>query len=204
MSFAHYILIILWAAYYVLHSLLADTSVKMFFKEKFHLIRYYRLSYTILVSMLLGLILLFQYSIESPLLWNIPLLKIPASLLLILPGSIIGFISIKKYFILLSGIRAVYEKAPAHELKINGIHRFVRHPLYTGTIMVVWGFFIVFPYLNNLIAVVLLTLYVIVGIRFEEKKLIAEFGVQYIDYMKGVPPLIPNIIASNRDQTFSS
>ena len=143
--------------------------------------------------MLLALILWYQYSIESPLLWNIPLLKIPAILLLIIPGSIIGFISIKKYFVLLSGIRAVYEKAPAHELKINGIHRFVRHPLYTGTIMVVWGFYFVFPYLNNLIAVVLLTLYVIVGIRFEERKLIAEFGDQYLDYRKKVPPLVPGI-----------
>lgn len=193
MSFPHYILILIWIAYYVLHSALAATSVKIFFKDKVHFQRYYRLSYTILVTILLAGILWYQYSIESPLLWNIPLLKIPAILLLIIPGSIVGFISIKKYFALLSGIRAVYEKAPAHELKINGIHRFVRHPLYTGTIMVVWGFYFVFPYLNNLIAVVLLTLYVIVGIRFEEKKLIAEFGHQYVDYMKKVPSLVPNI-----------
>lgn len=95
---------------------------------------------------------------------------------------------------MLSGIRSVYEKAPAHELKINGIHRFVRHPLYTGTIMVVWGFYFLFPYLNNLIAVVLLTLYVIVGIRFEEKKLIAEFGEQYLLYMKKVPTLVPKML----------
>ena len=99
----------------------------------------------------------------------------------------------------MSGIRSVYEKAPAHELKINGIHRFVRHPLYTGTILVVWGFFFVFPYLNNLIAVVLLTGYVIVGIRFEEKKLIAEFGEQYIHYMKKVPSLFPIITGRNAE-----
>ena len=93
----------------------------------------------------------------------------------------------------MSGIRSVYEKAPAHELKIGGIHRFMRHPLYTGTNLVVWGFFFLFPYLNNLIAVVLLTLYVVIGIRFEEKKLIAEFGEQYLSYMKKVPSLIPRI-----------
>ena len=193
LSLPHYILIILWAAYYVLHSVLAATYVKNYFKKKLYFFRYYRLTYTVVVTVLLAGILWYQYSIESPLLWNIPLLKIPAILLLIIPGSIIGFISIKKYFVLLSGIRAVYEKAPAHELKINGIHRFVRHPLYTGTIMVVWGSYFVFPYLNNLIAVVLLTVYVIVGIRFEEKKLIAEFGGQYLDYMKEVPPLVPDI-----------
>lgn len=117
----------------------------------------------------------------------------PAIFFLILPGGVIVFISIKKYFFLLSGVQALFMKAPVKELKITGIHRFVRHPLYTGTIMMVWGFFLLFPYLNNLIAVVLLTLYVIIGMRFEEKKLIAEFGSKYLDYMKKVPALIPRI-----------
>ena len=193
MTLPHYILILFWTAYYVLHSVLAASSVKLFFKEKYILHRYYRLVYTIVVTILLAFILWYQYSFNSPLLWNIPLTEIPAILLLIIPGGLIVFISIKKYFVLLSGIRAVYQKAPAHELKINGIHRYMRHPLYTGTVMVVWGFCFLFPYLNNLIAVILLTLYVIIGIRFEEKKLIAEFGHQYVDYMKKVPALIPRI-----------
>lgn len=193
MSLPHYILILFWVAYYVLHSVLAATSVKNFFKGKLHFHRYYRLSYTILAATLLAGIIWYQYSFESPLLWNIPLLKIPAILLFIIPGSIIGFVSLKKYFGLLSGIRAIYEKAPAHELKIDGIHRFMRHPLYTGTILVVWGFYLIFPYLNNIIAVLLLTAYVLIGIRFEERKLIAEFGDQYLDYMQKVPPLVPDI-----------
>ena len=113
--------------------------------------------------------------------------------LLIIPGGIIMFVSIKKYFLLLSGIRAVYTEDEEPELKIDGIHRFVRHPLYTGTILVVWGFFFIFPYLNNLLAVILLTLYVIVGIRFEEKKLVNEFGEKYLEYMEKVPPLIPRL-----------
>lgn len=158
-----------------------------------NLSRYYRLSYTIIVTILLGFILWYQYSIQSPLLWNIPLIKLPAILLLIFPGIVVALISLKKYFFLLSGIRSVFQKAPAHELKLSGIHRFVRHPLYSGTIIVVWGFFLLFPYLNNLIAVMLLTLYVLVGIRFEEKKLIAEFGDQYIEYIKNVPALLPRI-----------
>ena len=160
---------------------------------KFNLDRYYRLGYTIFFAVLLAFILWFQYSFQSILLWNTSLWIMPAIFFLILPGGMIVFISIKKYFFLLSGIQAVFKKEPVKELKITGIHRFVRHPLYTGTIMEVWGFFLLFPYLNNLIAVVLLTLYVLIGIRFEEKKLIAEFGSKYLDYMKKVPPLIPRI-----------
>jgi methanethiol S-methyltransferase len=101
------------------------------------------------------------------------------------------FISIKKYFMLLSGIRSIFTPMPASELKINGIHRFVRHPLYSGTILFVWGLFFVFPFLNNLIAASLLTLYVLIGIIFEEKKLKIEFGKDYEEYISKVPMLIP-------------
>jgi methanethiol S-methyltransferase len=55
----------------------------------------------------------------------------------------------------------------------------------------VWGLFFVFPFLNNLIAVILLTLYVFIGISFEEKKLIKEFGKNYEAYILNVPMLIP-------------
>ena len=89
----------------------------------------------------------------------------------------------------MSGIRSVYQAAPKAELKVNGIHRFVRHPLYSGTILFVWGLFFVFPMLNNLIAVLLLTAYVLIGIDFEEKKLIREFGKQYENYMSKIPAL---------------
>ncbi len=127
-------------------------------------------------------------------------------MLLVLPGLIIMFISIKKYFLLLSGIRSLYEAAPPAELKVEGIHRFVRHPLYSGTILFVWGLFFIFPMLNNLIAVVLLTAYVLIGIRFEEKKLLQEFGKRYYDYMKRVPMLIPNFILKSikKGQPFGS
>lgn len=93
---------------------------------------------------------------------------------------------------LLSGIRSLFRATPPAELKVEGIHRFVRHPLYSGTILFVWGLFFIFPMLNNLIAVILLTLYVLIGISFEEKKLIKEFGKKYESYIAEVPMLIPN------------
>ena len=66
--------------------------------------------------------------------------------LLVVPGSWIMFISIKKYFLLLSGIRSVYEASPKAELKVNGIHRFVRHPLYIGNHLICLG--IIFYFSN--------------------------------------------------------
>ncbi len=99
---------------------------------------------------------------------------------------------------LLSGVRSVFQPTPPVELKVEGIHRFVRHPLYSGTILFVWGLFFIFPTLNNVIAVILLTLYVLVGINFEEKKLIKEFGKRYQEYILNVPMLIPDFKRKNR------
>lgn len=104
---------------------------------------------------------------------------------------IIMLISITKYFLLLSGVRSLFVPMPASELKINGIHRFVRHPLYLGTILFVTGLFFLFPTFNNLIALILLILYVLLGIAFEEKKLLREFGKNYEEYISNVPKLIP-------------
>ncbi|MDQ2719118.1 MAG: isoprenylcysteine carboxylmethyltransferase family protein [Bacteroidota bacterium] len=192
MNTSHWQLIFFWIVYYVVHSVLASTKVKIFFEEKMgRWFRYYRLTYSIFASITLILILIFQYSFQSPVLIRAELLKYFSFFFLLLPGLVIMFISIKKYFLLLSGIRSLYESTPPVELKVEGIHRFVRHPLYSGTIIFVWGLFFIFPMLNNLIAAVLLTVYVLIGINFEEKKLVKEFGKKYEEYIYRVPMLIP-------------
>ncbi|HEY5464220.1 MAG TPA: isoprenylcysteine carboxylmethyltransferase family protein [Hanamia sp.] len=189
----HLLLIFFWIIYYVVHSVLAATSVKVFFEKKLgRVFRYYRLFYSIFVTVTLGWLLYFQYSFDSPLLIKSIALKYISIILLVLPGLVIMFISIKKYFMLLSGVRSVFHPTPAAELKVNGIHRFVRHPLYSGTILFVWGLFFIYPFLNNLISIILLTMYVLVGISFEEKKLINEFGEKYEEYIINVAKLIPD------------
>lgn len=102
-------------------------------------------------------------------------------------------VSVLKYFKLLSGIRSIFLATPPTELKLEGIHKYVRHPLYLGTLLFIWGLFFIFPLLNNLIAAAAITIYVLIGIKFEEKKLLNEFGNVYAEYMKKVPGLIPKL-----------
>lgn len=190
----HWILVFVWVLYYAIHSILAATPVKNFFAERLkRYFRFYRLSYSIFATIALIFLLLYQYSFESPVLIRSILVKYISLILLVIPGLIIMFISIKKYFLLLSGVRSIYEATPPSELKVEGIHRYVRHPLYSGTILFVWGLFFIFPMLNNLIAAVLLTAYVLVGIIFEERKLLKEFGSKYEEYRSEVPKLIPGL-----------
>jgi len=174
--------------------MLAASKVKLFFKkisEKFF--RYYRLVYSIFSTVTLIFILYFQYSFASPVIINSVFIKYASLIIFVFPGVVIMMISIVKYFKILSGVRTLYQVKPPAELKLEGIHKYVRHPLYLGTILFVWGLFFIFPLLNNLIAVILITGYILIGIRFEEKKLLIEFGNSYADYISRVPMLIPHL-----------
>ena len=88
--------------------------------------------------------------------------------------------------------------APVMQLKMDGIHKYVRHPLYLGTLLFIWGLFFICPMLNNLIAVIIITLYVFAGIIFEEKKLLQQFGTSYTDYISSVPMIFPVIFKKRK------
>lgn len=193
MNTSHLILIGLWIVYYTLHSVFASTSFKVLFKKYLgKCSRYYRLCYTLFATITLVGLFYFQYSFYSPILIKSLVIKYSSFIFLIIPGSIIMMISLKKYFMLLSGIKSIFTPIATPELKTDGIHRFVRHPLYSGTILFVAGLFFILPTLSNLIDVLLLIFYILIGIIFEEKKLVKEFGADYLHYMEQVPKLIPS------------
>ncbi len=76
-------------------------------------------------------------------------------------------------------------------LVVDGLHRYVRHPLYTSSLIVLW---LISPMTANRMAFVVgVTLYFYAGSIFEEHKLVAEFGEAYREYQRRVPRLIPRI-----------
>jgi methanethiol S-methyltransferase len=155
--------------------------------------KYYHFAYSVFAALSLIGILVFQFTMESRLLYVAPvwvklLLSLP-----VLAGLLIMLVVIRKYFFSLSGISVFYKHQPPVVLEQGGLHRYVRHPLYSGTLLFIWALFFVFPYLNNLLACVVITLYTLLGARLEEKKLVAQFGEKYISYKRQVPMLIPGI-----------
>jgi protein-S-isoprenylcysteine O-methyltransferase Ste14 len=73
----------------------------------------------------------------------------------------------------------------------SGVHSYVRHPIYSGTVLIFLGFFLFEPTLSSAAHVVMLLLYLPFGIYFEEKKLIDIYGEKYIQYREQVSALIP-------------
>lgn len=76
-------------------------------------------------------------------------------------------------------------------LQVDGFYRWVRHPLYTFSLLLIW----LTPAMtiNLLTTYILFTLYFYIGSIHEEYRLIAEFGEAYRRYQQEVPRLLPRI-----------
>ena len=189
----HIILAFLWIVYCILHSVLADLKVKAAAKKMFpDAFKYYRLFYTLFALFGFIAIVLFQLTMDSPFLFAQKTWIYWTGWLVMLAGAVIMLVCIRKYFIHLSGIKSLYEKVPMNELQVTGIHKYVRHPLYLGTFIFIWGMLLVFPVWSLLISNLIITIYTVIAISFEEKKLEMEFGDSYRTYKTKVPMLIPS------------
>jgi protein-S-isoprenylcysteine O-methyltransferase Ste14 len=88
-------------------------------------------------------------------------------------------------------IRAHLRGTPIRELplSIRGPYRWVRHPLYTMVLVMIWSS----PDLtgDRLLFNLFWTLWIVIGTILEERDLIEEFGEDYRRYRAVVPMLIP-------------
>jgi protein-S-isoprenylcysteine O-methyltransferase Ste14 len=75
------------------------------------------------------------------------------------------------------------------QLIVDGLYRWVRHPLYTAGLAFIWFT----PWMStSILALNLgLTAYILIGSEFEERRLRLEFGQSYVDYQARVPRLLP-------------
>ena len=82
------------------------------------------------------------------------------------------------------------------QLVTGGLYRWVRHPLYTAGLVFIW---LVPLMTRNLLSLNLgLTIYLVVGATFEERKLLREFGEVYLRYRLDTPMLIPRLWRKTR------
>ena len=188
----HIVLAILWIVFCFFHSFLAHAAIKKWLEEKLGSgYKWYRLFYTIFAFATLVPLLYLQFTMPSPLLFHHTMFTNILGGAISLGGLLIMSICIKKYFLSLSGIKTLITDHTENDLQINGIHKYVRHPLYSGTFLFVIGLLFLIPTYAMLIAAVMIIGYTLLGIKWEEEKLIAEFGDQYLQYKIKVPKLLP-------------
>jgi protein-S-isoprenylcysteine O-methyltransferase Ste14 len=73
-------------------------------------------------------------------------------------------------------------------LHISSLHRFVRHPWYFFLLLLMWTQDL---HLAQFVVYSLVSLYLVVGSRLEESKLLQYHGEAYARYRQRVPGLIP-------------
>lgn len=80
---------------------------------------------------------------------------------------------------------------PAPVFKTPLLYRYVRHPMQLGVILVFFGT----PHMTvgHALFAGLMTAYVMIGLWFEERSLVREFGDTYREYQREVPMLIPRL-----------
>jgi protein-S-isoprenylcysteine O-methyltransferase Ste14 len=180
--------------YGALHSWLASLGLKSWLSARIgeKAMRSYRLFYNLFafVSLLpvLALVGLLPdcplYAIPSPWLVFTLILQLLAGLALLLglfQTDLFAFI----------GLRQLVQPPSTAQprLVVSGLYRWVRHPLYTAGLALIW----LVPVMTaNLLALNLgLTVYILLGAWLEERKLLAEFGSAYAEYRARTPMLIP-------------
>ena len=190
----YWILTAYWILFCVVHHITATEKCKEIVRVKMgRVFRYYRLMYSFLALASFIFVLFKQFSIKSGYLgisfWFKYFIGFPLGIL----GICLMFASIRKYFFKLSGIGVFYADQRPTTLELHGVHKYIRHPLYLGTLLLIWSLFLFFPLLTNLLAFLVMTAYVLIGIRSEEKKLLIVFGETYKNYRDKTPGLIPHI-----------
>ncbi len=186
-------LIIGWVLYFVIHSFLASNYIKNIFQIRLpSLFRYYRIFFNLVA--IIGLIIMVRLTFnDNILLFKQTTFLFIISIVLIILGLVVLVIAstafnIKEFL----GIET-YEIKMESKLVTKGIYKFMRHPLYTGTILLLSGYFLYVPTLSVLIFLILTFVYIEIGSRLEEKKLLIEFGNDYTEYCKNVKRYFPFI-----------
>jgi len=187
-----------------LHSLLARTVVKKKILAIFpSFAAFYRLVYVAIALVTLALWWWYLpsmneilYAISSPWRWinyglqGVSLVGFAKALK---DGDMRTFLGINQIINYLKegNLPGYYDEPASEKLKTSGLYHYIRHPLYTFSIL----FMILQPVMTSKWAfmTVLFVLYFWVGSYFEEKSLVRRFGTAYKKYQQKVPRFIPDI-----------
>lgn len=185
------LVIVTWG---MVHSLTASLNFKNFLRRVLGdgFMKYYRMLYNLFSVVSIVPILYLMFILPDQGLYQVP---VPWSYVMFAGQGLsilLLFISLLQTDLLsFAGLRQIAEVEKPSKLVVSGVYRWVRHPLYTFMLAFAW----LSPSvsLNSFVVYVAFTVYILVGIYFEERKLLREFGQSYADYKAVTPMLIPGL-----------
>jgi protein-S-isoprenylcysteine O-methyltransferase Ste14 len=191
-------LIIHWLLFYGVHSAMASTRAKDWVSQHAKgSVPYYRFMYNGVSLLLFFMAVWVQTEIEEERWYSSQVLFILGLVLMIL-GLVMAYLSFRNYQMseflgLMQWRNKTFNAAISEELKINGLNQLMRHPLYTASYLLLFGYLMYKPCWGSFIFSFIGCVYLYVGARWEEKKLLKQFGSAYQNYQMNVPMFWPRI-----------
>ena len=159
-----------------------------------------RSTYVLITGIVIGLICLYWQPINGSL-WQV---KSPVVQSVLIGAYIFGWIFATLATFLINhfelfGLQQVYlnllnKPEPSPRFTDRLFYKVVRHPLQLGLLMGIW--FTPNMSMTHFMLALSMSIYIFVGLYFEEKDLSRSLGKAYQDYQQRVPMLIPFLRAS--------
>jgi len=183
-----------WLGYFALHSALASLALKRWVARRFpSWMPGYRLAFNALALVLLIPPLALTYAERGPWLWQWTGFGwwlangLAVAALLAILWSLRWYDGRE-----LLGLRQwrgrVLSPEDQERFHLSPLHRFVRHPWYSLALVLIWTRDMDLAFL---VTAVMASLYLAIGARLEEAKLLVYHGEVYRRYRERVPSLIP-------------
>jgi len=96
------------------------------------------------------------------------------------------FIGIRQWIALRKG-----EILPGKGLITTGIYKRLRHPIYAGSMLILWGEPHLLDTANGLLLLLLFTTYFVIGSYMEERRMVRQFGEEYRTYRRRTGRFFP-------------
>ena len=183
--------VIVWG---IVHSIMASLGFKESLRRALGngFMKYYRLLYNVFSVVSFAPILYLMvvlpnkdfYQVPNP--WNFVMLAGQGLSLILLFVAVLQTDTLS--FV---GLRQLFEDEKPGRLVKSGFYSLMRHPLYTFSLLFLWLSSSVT--VNSFIVYVSLTVYILIGAYFEERKLLREFGQEYADYKSVTPMIVPRL-----------
>ena len=188
--------VLLIALFGLQHSLMVRPSFKTWFNTVVPEAAQ-RSTYTLLSAFFLGLIIHFWMPIEGYL-WYFDsgLMFWVLSVLYVLGWTVATLATFQIDHFELFGLHQIWRylkklPEPVAQFEEKGFYKYIRHPIQAGTMIGLWAT----PQMStgHLLLAVTFSIYIFIGLYFEERDLVKTLGEAYADYKKRVPMLFPKL-----------
>ncbi len=178
-----------WTAFGAAHSLLARETPKRVLRRR--LGRATRLGWNLIALVQFALVLAVGRTVLPDITWSRSAAMTLAQLVLGVAGVAVWLASSRSYdlsrFAGIAQLRGVGED-DEEPFSARGPLAYIRHPLYAGSILILLA---LVRDLRSAETAVFATLYIVIGLRFEEAALLRRLGPTYAAYRSRVPALLP-------------